>query len=338
MNRAELRKNSTLYLNQTIHMNPQITEEPIQITENHQYIPMSSILDEHYNILEIEQIQKKYNRVCLNWLSHLRLQKTTALLRRNLKHMNNFNNSRKKPATTMQDNYPNFPNISFQHTFLLQAKKGCKDFRNRMNPETFKFHKWNCFKKHQANFGEMEVAEMQQIAATAAHGNCLMKAKDLQYLLIRNQFANNSRLYLMGLVESPNCKICKETKDTNIHHLYEYPAAKSAWEIVITAFNEIGVHIYIDKEMAILNYPEVNANDIRRVVINFVRLEIRNAKLNEYILSENLLIQRLITLAEIFMTQGHQESIWANLFYHLSGLRIKHRVFPRSCTTPLNPD
>ena len=87
--------------------------------------------------------------------------------------------------------------------------------------------------------------------------------------------------------------------------------AKSAWEITTTAFNEIGVHIFIDKAMAILNFPEVSANDIRRGVINFVRLEIRNAKLNEYILSENLLIQRLITLAEIFMTLGHQQSIWA---------------------------
>ena len=146
MNRAQLRKNSTLYLNQTVHMNPLITEEPIQITENCQYIPLSSILDEEYNVLKIGQIQKKYTRVCLNWLSHANLQASTALLRRNLKHINNFNNSRKFPSTSMQDNYPNFPNISFQHTFLLQAKKECKDFRSKMSPEAFNFHKWNCLK------------------------------------------------------------------------------------------------------------------------------------------------------------------------------------------------
>ena len=168
---------------------------------------MSSILDEEYNILKIGQIQTKYNKVCLNWLSHARLEASTALLRRNLKHMNYFNNSRDIPSTSMQDNYPNFPNISFQHAFLLQAKTGCKDFRNRMSPSTFNFHKWNCFNKHQANFGELEPAEMQQIAATATQGNFLMKAKDLQYLLIRNQFTNNSRLFLMGLIESPNCKV-----------------------------------------------------------------------------------------------------------------------------------
>ena len=58
INRTQLRKNSTLFLNQNIHMNPLITEEPIQITENCQYIPMSSILDEEYNIPKIGQIQK----------------------------------------------------------------------------------------------------------------------------------------------------------------------------------------------------------------------------------------------------------------------------------------
>ena len=113
---------------------------------------MSSILDEEYNILKIGQIQMKYNRICLNWLSHARLETSTALPRRNLKHMDNFNNSRDKPSTSMQDNYPNFLNISFQHTFLIQARKGFKHFRSRMSPSTFNFHKWNCFKKHQANF------------------------------------------------------------------------------------------------------------------------------------------------------------------------------------------
>ena len=205
-----------------------------------------------------------------------------------------------------------------------------------MTAEKFNFNKWNCFKKHQANFGELEPAEMQQIAATATQGNFLMMAKDLQYLLIRNQFTNNSRLFLMGLVDSPNCKVCTDTKDTNVHHFYECPVARNAWDIVTTAFNEIGIHTFIDKAMSILNFPEVSANDIRRVVINFTRLEIRNAKLNEYILTENLLVQRLITLGEIFMTLGHQENIWANLFYHLSGVKIRHRIFPRHYNTPQN--
>ena len=111
------------------------------------------------------------------------------------------------------------------------------DFRSKMPNNSFNMHKWSCFKKHQANFGEMEIAEMHQIAATATQGNFLMKAKDLQYLLIRNQFLNNSRLHLMGLIESPNCKVCKEIKETNIHHFYECSVAKNAWSTVTTACN-----------------------------------------------------------------------------------------------------
>ena len=71
------------------------------------------------------------------------------------------------------------------------------------------------------------------------------------------------------------------------------------------------------------------ANDIRRIVINFVRLEIRNAKLFEYILTECMVIKRLTTLASIFKQLKFQSSIWTNLFYHLSGLQIRKRVFPR---------
>ena len=71
------------------------------------------------------------------------------------------------------------------------------------------------------------------------------------------------------------------------------------------------------------------SNDIRRIIINFVRLEIRNAKLFEFILTECMIIKRLTTLAGIFKELKFQSSIWANLFYYLSGLQIRKRVFPR---------
>ena len=97
------------------------------------------------------------------------------------------------------------------------------------------------------------------------------------------------------------------------------------------------IYIYIDAATTILNL-QVPANDIRRIVINFVRLEIRNAKLFEYILTECMIIKRLTTLASIFKELKFQNSIWANLFYHLSGLQIRKRVFPRTNYNGKFPD
>ena len=152
---------------------------------------------------------------------------------------------------------------------------------------------------------------MEEIVANSAQGNVLMHAKDLQYLVLRNQFLNNSRLYLMNLTESPNCKVCVDTKDTNIHHFYECAMAKPIWDNISDILNEIGIYIYIDAAATILNL-QVPPNDIRRIIINFVRLEIRNAKLFEYILTECMVIKRLTTLASIFKELKFQNSICCN--------------------------
>ena len=113
--------------------------------------------------------------------------------------------------------------------------------------------------------------------------------------------------------------------------------AKTLWDKVSDIVSEIGIYIYIDKATSILNC-QVPARDIRRIIINFVRLEIRNAKLFEYILTECMLIKRLTTLASIFKELKFQNSIWANLFYHLSGLQICKRVYPRINYNNLYPD
>ena len=330
MNRKQLRLNSSLFLTQTIHNNPLLTIDPIKITANAQYIPFGTIIDHNFHLLPLHAIKRKYNNVKITVLQHQQLKLNTAALRSNLKQINDFNNSRDihKRSGSIHGCDPTFPSISFQHHFLLTNPKGCKAFRERMNKQHFDPTLWNAFSKHESNFGELTRKEKEDITANSAQGNVLMHAKDLQYLVLRNQFLNNSRLYIMNLIDSPNCKICVDSKDTNIHHFYECVMAKPIWDKVSDIMNEIGIYIYIDAATAILNL-QVPANDIRRIVINFVRLEIRNAKLFEYILTECMIIKRLMTLASIFKDLNFQNSIWANLFFHLSGLQIRKRVFPR---------
>merc|ERR1712126_367229 len=135
-----------------------------------------------------------------------------------------------------------FPAISFQQHFLVANPKGCKAFRERMNKQYFDPTLWNAFSKHESNFGELTRNEKEEIAANSAQGNVLMHAKDLQYLVLRNQFLNNSRLHIMKLIDSPNCKICVDTKDTNIHHFYECVMAKPIWDKVSDILNEIGIY------------------------------------------------------------------------------------------------
>merc|ERR1712101_106959 len=330
MNRKQLRLDSTLFMTQTIHNNPLLTIDPIQITSNAQYIPLGSVIDHNFKLLPLHIIKRKYTNVRITFLQHQQLKLNTQLIRSNLKQINDFNDSRRRidRSGSIHGCTASFPCISFQHYFLITNPKGCKAFREKMNKQYFDTSIWNSFSKHQANFGELNREEMEQIAANSAQGNTLMHAKDLQYLVLRNQFLNNSRLYTMKLINSPNCKICVNTKDTNIHHFYECAMAKPIWIKVSDILNEIGIYIYIDAAASILNC-QVPSNDIRRIIINFVRLEIRNAKLFEYILTECMVIKRLTTLASIFKELKFQSSIWANLFYYLSGLQIRKRVFPR---------
>ena len=53
MNRKQLRLNNTLYLTQTIHNNPQLTIDPIQITANAQYIPLGTVIDHNFQLLPL---------------------------------------------------------------------------------------------------------------------------------------------------------------------------------------------------------------------------------------------------------------------------------------------
>ena len=339
MNRKQLRLNSTLYLTQTIHKNPLLTIDPIQMTAKAQYIPLSTVIDHNFQLLPLRIIKRRYPSVKITILQHQQLKLNTALIRNNLRQINDFNDSREihNRSGSIHGCTASFPAISFQQHFLLTNPKGCKAFRERMNKQYFDPTLWNAFFKHESNFGELTRNEKEEIAANSAQGNVLMHAKDLQYLVLRNQFLNNSRLHIMKLIDSPNCKICVDTKDTNIHHFYECVMAKPIWDKVSDILNEIGIYIYIDAAASILNL-QVPANDIRRIVINFVRLEIRNAKLFEYILTECIIIKRLTTLASIFKELKFQNSIWANLFYHLSGLQIRKRVFPRTNYNGQFPD
>ena len=89
---------------------------------------------------------------------------------------------------------------------MITNPKGCKAFRERINKQYFDPSIWNAFSKHQANFGELTRKEMEEIAMNSAQGNALMHAKDLQYLVLRNQFLNNSRLCKMNLINSETAK------------------------------------------------------------------------------------------------------------------------------------
>ena len=94
MNRKQLRLNSSHFLTQTVHNNPLLTIDPIKITSNAQYIPLSSIIDNNFQILPLNIIKKKYTNVRITFLQHQQLKLNTQVIRNNLKQINEFNDSR----------------------------------------------------------------------------------------------------------------------------------------------------------------------------------------------------------------------------------------------------
>jgi hypothetical protein len=69
---------------------------------------------------------------------------------------------------------------------------------------------WKCFEHHWTKIGDLTKAEEEKIAKTSVKGNCLIKAKELQYLTIRNQYLTNSKLFKIGVIDSARCHRCEK--------------------------------------------------------------------------------------------------------------------------------
>ena len=97
--------------------------------------------------------------------------------------------------------------VSYSYNFLLNLKKGCKYFRQLMPHSLYNQLDWKCFEHHQTKIQDLTTAEEEKIAKTSVKGNCLIRAKELQYLTIRNQFDTNSTFALLKRVVVFICSI-----------------------------------------------------------------------------------------------------------------------------------
>ena len=189
---------------------------------------------------------------------------------------------------------------------------------------------WKCLEHHQTKIKDLTDAECETIAKTSVKGNCLMKAKELQFLTIRNQYLTKSKLFKMGTINSPKCSQCHERNlgyhlDDLPHHMYLCPSSRIIWETLTEIFNENQTYLYIDENIAILNFIEFPEYDYRRLIVNFTRLEISNSRRFEYELSPELFSRKLKDMCEIFANFHSQRKYFMKIFIYLTFCEIEAR-------------
>jgi hypothetical protein len=219
---------------------------------------------------------------------------------------------------------------SYTFNFLLNLKKGCKHFRKLMPSSTYSQSDWKCFENHQNKMADITKEEEEKIAKTSVKGNCLIKAKELQFLTIRNQYLTNSKLYKMGTIESAKCQRCERNKlgyhvDDLPHHFYHCPDSRIIWETLTEIFNENLTYLYIDENIATLNFIDYNEHDYRRLIVNFTRLEISNSRKCDYSLSPELYTRKLKDMCEIFASFHGQRDSFMRIFTYLTFCEIEAR-------------
>ena len=133
--------------------------------------------------------------------------------------------------------------VSYSYNFLLNLKKGCKQFRQLMPHNLYNQSDWKCFEHHQTKIQDLTTAEEEKIAKISVKGTCLIRAKELQYLTIRNQYLTNSKLFQMGIIDSAKYNRCEKNNlgfhlDDLPHHFFHCPESKVIWETLTEIFNE----------------------------------------------------------------------------------------------------
>ena len=184
------------------------------------------------------------------------------------------------------------------------------------------------FRSHQTKIQDLTTAEQEKIAKISVKGTCLIKAKELQYLTIRNQYLTNSKLFQMGIIDSAKCNRCEKNNlgfhlDDLPHHFFHCPESRIIWETLTDIFNENLTYLYIDENIAILNLLDFTENDYRRLIINFTRLEISNSRKCDYQLSPKLYKRKLKEMCEIFSTFHGQKESFMRIFTYLTFCEIE---------------
>ena len=109
------------------------------------------------------------------------------------------------------------------------------------------------------------------------------------------------------------------------HHFYHCPDSKIIWETLSEIFNENLTYLYIDENIAILNFLDFSENDYRRLIVNFTRLEISNSRKYDYHLSTKLYTRKLKDMCEIFSTFHGQKDSFMGIFTYLTFCEIEAR-------------
>ena len=155
-----------------------------------------------------------------------------------------------------------------------------------------------------------------------------------------HQVLTNSKLYQMGVIDSAKCIRCERNKlgfhlDDLPHHFYHCPDSKIIWETLTEIFNENLTYLYIDENVAILNFLEYNENDYRRLIVNFTRLEISNSRKCDFPLSPNLYTRKLKDMCKIFSSFHGQKESFMRIFTYLTFCEIEAREIRHGPT--INP-
>ena len=125
----------------------------------------------------------------------------------------------------------------------------------------------------------------------------------------------------MGTIESSKCTRCEKKGfgffvDNLPHHMYHCPDSRAIWETLTEIFNENQTYLYIDENIAILNFVEFHEH-------NYRRLEICNSKRFDYTLTPQSFNRKLKDMCEIFASFHSQRHNFIKIFVYLTFCEIE---------------
>ena len=105
--------------------------------------------------------------------------------------------------------------------------------------------------------------------------------------------------------------------------MYHCLDSRVIWETLTEIFNENQTYLYIDENIAILNFLEFHEYDYRRLIVNFTRLEICNLRRFEYILTPQSYTSKLKDMSEIIASFHNQRHNIMKIFVYLTFCEIE---------------
>ena len=253
---------------------------------NYNYIPLTFVTDEKFNILPPSQLKERlplanWDKISIPLISFL-----TASLREKCKKIATYTgNHRPLIHPLLQLTSPNI--------------KGCKQLSKLISNDSFDDTAWSNFSKFSSTHN-IPPPRLQTQITKLARTSRLIEAKDLQYLVLRNTCLTNQKLHKMHILDSPECQLCLHPQQDSTHRFFHCTHIQPVWNLLTEILKNTTSPHQFSLKCAILNVEGPPKNHPLILLTNYTRLLIEKAHLTYTKVHPNTFLYKILHLADIF--------------------------------------